>query len=132
MLDVDSLSIDIGGGQDQRRCRPHGGNDIALAGLVAAQLKHLVAGHLGIVGRIIAGGAAFIFVAVRLPVGFDRQMAAAAAGCPAEMACETDHIFVFMRPIFDRNAAAKDIFTRFRAGFGHKLRARRLEIEVGM
>ena len=99
---------------------------------MAAQLEHLVAGDLRIIGRIVPRRAAFIFVAFSLPVGFDRQMAAAAAGRPAEMTGEADHIFVFMCPIIHRDAAAKFKFARFCSAFGHEFRPCRLEIEVGM
>ena len=47
-----------------------------------AKEEHLVAGDLWVVGCEVAGGAAFVLVALGLPVGLDRQVAATATGGP--------------------------------------------------
>src|SRR4028118_2073140 len=74
LLDVNALPVDVGGAQDERRTRPDGCYDITFGRLVAAELEHVVASDLGIVGREIAGLGAFILVAPGLPVRLDRQM----------------------------------------------------------
>ena len=62
LLDVDPLAVDVGRGQDQRRGRADRGDDVALGGLVPAELEHLVARDLRIVGREVARLLAVIMV----------------------------------------------------------------------
>ena len=82
LLHIDAFAVDVGRGQDQRA----GGTDrcglVALGRLVNAELEHLVARNLRVVGREIARLAAFIAVRFGLPVRFDRKVASAAARRP--------------------------------------------------
>ena len=96
LLDVDPLAVDVGRGQDQRRGRADRGDDVALAGLVAAELEHVVARDLRVVGREVARLLAFIMVGGGAPVRLDRQVAAAAARRPAQVAGEAGHLAVGM------------------------------------
>src|SRR4051812_2356043 len=68
LLDVNPFPVDVGRAQDQSGSGSHRCYDITLGGLVAAELEHVVAGDLRIVGGEIAGLDAVIFMAPGLPV----------------------------------------------------------------
>src|SRR3954465_5898771 len=61
---------------------------------MAPELEGIVARDLGVVGREVARLAAFVMVAVRLPVGLDGQVTTRAAGGPREVAREAGHLVV--------------------------------------
>ena len=82
LLHIDPLAVDVGRGQDQGRGRAGRRDHPAARGSVAAKLEHVVTRHLRIVGGIVAGRAALGAMAGRLPVGLDRQVAAAAGRRP--------------------------------------------------
>ena len=82
LLHIDPLAVDIGRGQHQRAGRTDRRDLVALGGLVAAELEHLVARDLRIVGREIARFLGPVMVRLGFPVRLDRQMAPAAAGGP--------------------------------------------------
>ena len=54
LLHVDPFAVDVGRRQHQRAGRADRGDLISLCGLVAAELEHLIARHLRVVGREIA------------------------------------------------------------------------------
>ncbi len=82
LLDVDALAVDVRGRQDQRGARTDRRDLVALGGLVLAELEHLVARDLRVVGGEIACRFALVVVHFGLPVRLDRQMAAATARRP--------------------------------------------------
>ena len=84
LLDVDPLAIDVGRGQDERRGRADRRDDIVLGRLVTAELEHVVARDLRIVGREVARLLALIMVDRGAVVRLDRQVAAGAARRPAD------------------------------------------------
>ena len=132
LLHIDALAVDVGRRQDQRRGRAHRRDDVALGGLVPAELEHLVARHLRIIGREIARRVAVVFVPRRLPVRLDRQVAAAARGRPRQMAGVAGHLAVLVRPVGGGDAGPELIFAGLRAGLRHQLRPRRDRVEVGV
>ena len=107
LLDVDPLAVDVGRGQDQRRGRADRRDDVALGGLVAAELEHLVARDLRIVGREVAGLAAVIMVDRGAEVRLDRQVAAGAARRPGQVAGEAGHLVVGMGELVVGDACAE-------------------------
>src|SRR5690606_31798849 len=121
LLHIDALAVDVGRGQYQRGAGADRRNHIALGRLVFAKLDQLVTAILRVVGRKVPRCSAVIFMTFRLPVRLDRQVTTAATGGPAEVAGETDHIIVTMRPVSRGNAATKGEFTRLRTAFCHEL-----------
>ena len=131
LLHIYALAVDIGRGQDQRRGRADRGDDIALAGLVAADLEHLVTRDLRVVGRIVARLVFLVFVDLGLPVGLDRQMTATARGRPAQMAGEARHLVGIVRAVLLRDRQAEAVFACLRPVLGHQLGTRGLGVEIG-
>ena len=76
LLDVDLFAVGIGRRQHQRRRRTHRCDLAALDRAVAAQMEHVIACDLRVVGGEVAARAAFVVVRVGLFVGLDRQVAA--------------------------------------------------------
>ena len=106
LLHIDPLAVDIGRGQDQRRGRPGRGDHPAARGPVAAQLEHVVACDLRVVGGIVAGRAALRAVTRGLPVGLDRQVAATTGRRPGGVAAIAGHFLVVVRQVSRRNPGA--------------------------
>src|SRR5690606_27035884 len=99
LLHVDPLTVEVGRAQHQRRGRAHRRYLVALGGHVLAELEHVVARDLRVVGREVARGLAFVAVDFALPVGLDRQVAAAAARRPRQVAGEAGHLLVAVRAL---------------------------------
>src|SRR6201999_1803906 len=103
----------------------------ALAGLVAAELEHVLARDLRGVGREVARLLALIMVRAGAEVRLDRQVAAAAARRPAQVAGEAGHLFGRMGELGLRHARAKRVAAGFRAGARDQLGAGRALVEAG-
>ncbi len=73
---------------------------------MAAELEHVVARDLRVVGREVARLAALVAVALGLPVGLDRQVTAGTAGGPRQMAGKARHLVAGMRQLLARHARA--------------------------
>ena len=97
---------------------------------MSAQLEHIVARNLRIIGREIARLFAFIMMGSRFPVRFNRQVASATAGRPAQVAGETRHLAFFVREIIVRDSCSKFELASIRARFAHELGTRSLKIET--
>ena len=123
LLDVDALAVDVGRGEHQRRRGAHRRDPAALHRAVPAELEHVVARDLRVVGREVARLAALVVVALGLPVGLDRQVAAAAARGPRQVAGEAGHLLVGVGVVLRARAplALAALVARV-----HELRARRL------
>ena len=65
-----------------------------------AQLEHVVARHLRVVGGVVSGFPAFIMQALGFPVGLNGQVATRTAGGPAQVAGEAGHLVVVVRQLF--------------------------------
>src|SRR3546814_551597 len=98
--------------------------------LVAAELEHLVARDLRIIGREVARLLALEMMRLGLPVRLDWQMAAAAARRPAEVTGETGHPVVAVRAVLLGHARPPFILAVFRSRTRHQLGARRLGVEM--
>ena len=96
LLDVDPVTVDVCRRQHQGRGRAHRRDHVALGGHMPAELEDVVPRDLRVVGGVVAGGVSLILVAGGLPVGLDRQVAAAAGGHPRGMAGETLHFAVLV------------------------------------
>src|SRR3546814_4219246 len=94
--------------------------------LVAAELEHLVARDLRIIGREVARPLALEMMRLGLPVRLDRQMAAAATRRPAEVTGETGHLVVAVRAVLLGDARSPFILAVFRTAARHQLGARGL------
>ena len=64
-----------------------------------AELEHVVACDLRIVGGVVARLAAFIVQALGFPVGLDRQVAAGTRSSPRQMTAIAGHFFVGVRVV---------------------------------
>ena len=82
LLHVDVLAVDVGRRQYESRARRDRRDYVVLDRAVAAELEHVLARHLRIVGREVTSCLAFVMVALGVLVRLDRQMTAAAARCP--------------------------------------------------
>ena len=88
---------------------------------MAAKLEHVITRDLRIIGREIACFYAIIFVAARLPVCLNRQVAATARRRPAKMAGEARHCIFAVRAVRLRHARPPAIgfaIIRFADQFG--------------
>src|SRR5215469_4360627 len=82
LLHVDMVAVDVGRRQYQRRARGDRRDDIGFNSPMSAELEHVFARHLWIVGGIVPRLAALVVMPWGLLVRLDRQVAAAAARRP--------------------------------------------------
>ncbi len=94
-----------------------------------AQLEHVVARNLRVVGRKVARLLTLIAMDRALPVGFDRQVAPATARGPAKVAGEAGHLAVLVGAVAFGDAGPEGEGAIFRARAAHQLGARGLEVE---
>ena len=132
LLDVDPLAVDVGRGQDQRRGRADRRDDVALGRLVAAELEHVVARDLRIVGREVARLLALIMVA---SASSSSPRSAGGSRRSSSSSCRWQVKQAISSSACGRDrASATPGAERVAAGLGararHQLGARRLEVEV--
>ena len=96
-----------------------------------AQLEHVVARDLRVVGGEIAGFLTVEVVLCALPVGLDRQMAPAARSGPRKVASEAGHLAVLVRPIRLGHTGTEPEQSIYCARTAHQLGAGSLGVEIG-
>ena len=127
LLNINFFAVGVDRRQHQRRTGAHRRNLATLDRTGNAQLEHVVARHLRIVGRIVARLAALVVQLFGFPVGLDRQVAAGATGGPRQVAAVAAHLVVVVRQC--RHARPPLAVLAVGAG-AHQLGARRFLVVV--
>src|SRR5690606_26078574 len=130
LLDIDPLAVDVGRAQHQRARRANRRYLVAFGGLVLAELEHFVARDLRVVRREVPGRFTIVAMDAALPVGFDRQVAAAATRGPREVAGEARHLLFAVRAVCNGDAGAELELAAIGARLAHQLGAGSFGVEV--